>query len=79
MIFKKCSVLNKIYGDPYLGDDPNCPDMVPSAKSKITDLIANASNSNDKAGKTLKDFFTMLAVCHTCMVEKDTKITDSEN
>lgn len=28
---------------------------------------------NDAFGKCLRDFFTMLAVCHTCMVEKDEK------
>jgi phospholipid-translocating ATPase len=33
------------------------------------DLIFN--KGNEQLGRKLKDFFTMLAVCHTCMVEKD--------
>jgi magnesium-transporting ATPase (P-type) len=71
MIFKKCTVLNTIFGDAMTPDEAFTEDMVQSSKDRITDYIFN--KSNDQISRKLKDFFTMLAVCHTCMVEKDPK------
>ena len=71
MIFKKCTVLNTIFGDPLTPDEAMAEDMVQSSKARISDYIFN--KSNEQISRKLKDFFTMLAVCHTCMVEKDPK------
>jgi len=43
--------------------------MAASAKAKIVNAIHTQKDS--EFGSKLRDFFTMLAVCHTCMVDKD--------
>lgn len=68
MIFKKFSVLNKIFGEPE-PNEPLCEDMLLSAKTKVQKAISG--NTQDKMSQMLREFFSMLAVCHTCMVEQD--------
>jgi phospholipid-transporting ATPase len=66
MIFKKCSVNNQIFGQPLPADTPSSESMAESSIQQIVQLI---SNPKDKLGEQLSEFFTMLAVCHTCTVE----------
>eukprot|EP00347_Sterkiella_histriomuscorum_P006239 403353535 len=70
MIFKKCTVGNQVYGEHETKQDIQCLDMAQSSKQRIFKNIFGSSLDNIQ-GKLLQDFFTMLAVCHTCMVEKD--------
>eukprot|EP00347_Sterkiella_histriomuscorum_P017586 403348770 len=70
MIFKKCSVNNKILGETPSNDNNLIQDqMSDQTISQIEKLIEN--KNKDQFGKQLSEFFTMLAVCHTCMVEND--------
>jgi phospholipid-transporting ATPase len=74
MIFKKCSVGTSTYGEAASPEEAaseaagGSETMPPSARKRIRDLI-HGSQSNQ--GIALREFFTMLAVCHTVMVEKD--------
>lgn len=47
--------------------------MAPSAIHEIWELIRKGEKGGDKTGLALKEFFTMLAVCHSVMVEVDPK------
>jgi P-type E1-E2 ATPase len=42
MIFKKCSVLNTVYGDPQIEDIINTEDMAQSSKTKIINHMFNS-------------------------------------
>ena len=67
MIFKKCTIKNTVIGEPQNHNDDQANSMAKSAKRMIVDTIFNGANRH--LSSYLRDFFTMLAVCHTVMVE----------
>ncbi|CDW89464.1 p-type atpase [Stylonychia lemnae] len=70
MIFKKCSVGNVIYGESQQIDDPQQDELVQSSKEKILKEMFDNKQFSEH-GQQLMQFFRTLAVCHTCMVERD--------
>jgi len=67
MLFKKCSIQNITFGDHDIDDDVSSEDMAESARQKIMYHM----KKRDELGLVMQNFFSMLAVCHTCMVESD--------
>ena len=66
MIFKKCSVRGRSFGDP----------ATPSEKKEITfverervSLVAAMRNTQDEFHEEAREFVTIMAVCHTVMVD----------
>ena len=67
MVFKKCSVGGNVFGNSTQEEDSaDYEDMIPSSKIAIQNEIFGRITP---LGQQLKEFFTMLAVCHTAMVE----------
>ena len=65
MLFRKCSIGNAVYGEASDADN-----MDLKSRDIIKGLIFGQQTQQ---GQALKEFFTSLAVCHTCMVERDPK------
>lgn len=63
MVFKKCSVDGKVYGETAPGAEVVLDGMDLLARQEITQKMFSQGD------KSLREFFTMLAVCHTVMVE----------
>lgn len=57
MVFKKCSVAGEVYG---IEDEP--------LKSQ---LVQNMLNTRHPASTQIREFLTLLAVCHTVIPERD--------
>ena len=75
MEFKKCFVGNKRYGD-MTEQDINVGDyigMIESSVSVVKNYLLDFydNNSRDNSGSDLYNFYRLLAVCHTVVVDKD--------
>jgi len=57
MVFKKCSVAGQVYGP---ADDP-----------LESQLVQNMLNVKHPASVQIREFLTLLAVCHTVIPERD--------
>ena len=69
MVFKKCSVGNHVFGDLPPGEqDDNPENMNSHARNAI---VQHMSQANSILGNALREFFTMLAVCHTAMIDNE--------
>ena len=78
MIFKKCSVNNVVFEESQ--DETNCKQdenmISPFLLRRFNSVLYDEQSLKSKQSEMLNLFFLHLSVCHTVMVEKETKGND---
>ncbi len=79
MEFKKISVDGVVYGTPEASEGVSDGMCESSVKLIQKSIKKDAGQIGHKAqGAKLREFFELLAVCHTCVVERDPKTSRTQ-